>query len=582
MSTARTPAPLRAMLFLYWHAFRNRLRAQAARARNPRYLVAVALGAFYLWWALFRNTRGADAPFSTVLQSPTTLLIASALLLITSARWWLFGSDRSALAFTPAEVQFLFPAPISRRGLIHAKLLRMQLAILLNTFVFTVIFRGDATSLVSWQRATGWWLLFSTLAMHRLGASMVRSAAIEHGRAGWRRVLVSGVVFGAMFAGVAFGLIAALPELRAASDQGLRAFLRAVSAALEAPVPHAALWPVRVLIAPVLHTGTAVWAREALLAVGVLLLHYIWLVRLDTAFEEAALDHTRYRAEVMQRFRSSQMGEARSKKGKLVKVPRLALTGRPEVAIAWKNVAAALRGGSWKTQLVSFVVGLALLATLARSTSRNAADMFVGVSIGWGAMLLFIGPLWMRFDLRLDLPRLAMLKTMPLAGWRIVTAQIAAVTLLHSITVWSLMVVPLVLLIQDPTLFEATGATIPILAAIAVGVPAFNALMFTIHNGVALLFPAWVRLGTEARGFETMGQNLLTTGATAFVAAVGLVFPVGAALLVLWLTNDWGGWSLLLATTLASLVIALQLWPVLRWLGTVFENTDVNDVAASL
>jgi len=144
------------------------------------------------------------------------------------------------------------------------------------------------------------------------------------------------------------------------------------------------------------------------------------------------------------------------------------------------------------------------------------------------------------------------------------------------------MVVPLVLLVQDPSLFEATGATIPILAAIAVGVPAFNALMFTIHNGVALLFPAWVRLGTEARGFETMGQNLLTTGATAFVAAVALVFPVGAALLVLWLTNDWGGWSLLLATALASLVIAIELWPVLRWLGTVFENTDVNDVAASL
>ncbi|MBL0940998.1 MAG: hypothetical protein IBJ03_19090 [Gemmatimonadaceae bacterium] len=576
------PAPAQAMVFLYWHAFRNRLRAQAARARNPRYLVAVVLGVFYLWWALFRNTRGEHAPFTTMLNSPTTLLIASALLLVTSARWWLFGSDRSALAFTPAEVQFLFPAPITRRELVHAKLLRMQLAILVNTLVFSVIFRGNAANFVTWERAIGWWLLFSTLALHRLGASIVRSGAMDHGSEGRRRSAASIVVFGALFAGVAYGLIAALPELRAASQEGLRAFLRAMSTALEAPVPHAALWPARLLTSPILSPGTSAWPVQALLSAGVLVLHYLWIVRLDAAFEEAAIEATQHRADRLHRFRTSQMGQARSRKGKLVSVPRLALTGRPEVAIAWKNVAAALRGGSWKTQLVSFVIGLSVLATLARSTSRDAGDIFVGVSIGWGAMLLFIGPLWMRFDLRLDLPRLAMLKTMPLPGWRIVTAQIAAVTILHSITVWSLMVVPLVMLIQDPALFKETGATIPILASIAVGVPAFNALMFTIHNGVALLFPAWVRLGTEARGFETMGQNLLTTGATAFVAAVALVFPVGVALLVLWLTNDWGGWSLLLATLLASLVIALELWPVLHWLGTVFEETDVNDVAAAV
>jgi hypothetical protein len=187
----------------------------------------------------------------------------------------------------------------------------------------------------------------------------------------------------------------------------------------------------------------------------------------------------------------------------------------------------------------------------------------------------------MRFDLRLDLPRLAMLKTMPLPGWRIVGAEIVAVTVLHSITVWSLMTVPLVSFVQDPELFLESGATIPIIVAVAVGVPVFNALMFTIHNGTALLFPAWVRLGTEARGFETMGQNLLTTGATSLVAAVALVFPTGAALLVLWLTGDWSGWSVVLATLLASVVVVLELWPVWRWLGTVFDETDVNDIAAA-
>jgi hypothetical protein len=275
------------------------------------------------------------------------------------------------------------------------------------------------------------------------------------------------------------------------------------------------------------------------------------------------------------------MGQARSKKGKLVSVPTLSLSGRPEVAIAWKNVVAALRGGSWKTQLISFVVGLGVLAVASRQASDRAGDAFMGVALGWGAMLLFIGPLWMRFDLRLDLPRLAVLKTYPLEGWRIVLAEIAAVTVLHSITIWSLLTVPVVMFAQDPQLFLESGATVHILVSIVVGVPAFNALMFTIQNGTALLFPAWVRLGTESRGFETMGQNLLTTGATTLVAAVALVFPVGAGALVLWLANDWGGWAVLAATALASAIIMAELWPVLRWLGGVFEQIDVNEVATT-
>jgi hypothetical protein len=569
------------MLFLYGRSGLNRLRAQAARVRSPRYLVAVVLGVVYLYWALFRNTQAGGAPLTQLLLADVTVVLASSLLLISSARWWLFGADRSALAFTPAEVQFLFPAPITRRGLVHTKLLRMQVAIFVNTIIFSVIFRGGAAQLSSWERAVGWWMLFSTLAMHRVGASIVRTSALEHGEAGRRRMWVPPIIFSVLVGAVLFGIIEAFPLLRAAGEGGLKSLVKALTAALQAPLPDAALAPVRLLLQPILTAGTSRWGPAVLWAAVVMLGHYLWLVRLDASFEEAALEATQYRAQVLQRFRTSQMGQARSKKGKLAAVPKLALTGRPAVAIAWKNVAAAVRGGSWKAQLVSFVVGLSALAFVSRSASERAADAFMGVAVGWGAMLLFIGPLWMRFDLRLDLPRLEILKAYPLEGWRIVAAEIAAVTMLHSITIWSLLTVPVVMFVQDPQLFLDSGATVPIFVSIVVGVPAFNALMFTIQNGTALLFPAWVRLGTQTRGFETMGQNLLTTGATTLVAAVALVFPVGAGALVLWLTGDWGGWSVLTATVLASLIIAAELWPVVRWLGNVFDELDVNEVMAT-
>ena len=52
---------------------------------------------------------------------------------------WIIPHQRAALTFTEAEVAFLFPAPISRRALIHFKLLRSQTAILFTTLLLTLV-----------------------------------------------------------------------------------------------------------------------------------------------------------------------------------------------------------------------------------------------------------------------------------------------------------------------------------------------------------------------------------------------------------------------------------------------------------
>jgi len=427
------PAPVPAMLFLYRRTAANRLRQQVARAKSPRYLAAVVMGMLYIWWALFRNAQFGSGPLAKLVETDIAVPIASAFLLLSAARWWLFGGERSALAFSQAEVQFLFPAPVSRRQLVHAKLMRMQLAILLNTLIFSVLLRGGGGSVEGWQRGLSLWMLFSTLALHRLGASIVHANAMEHVGTARRRLIVPLLVFGAVLAAVIFGVVTAWPLLRVASLSGVKAVLLAITDALRATVPAAALWPVRAVLEPVFLGGGTKWLAAMPWAVMILSLHYLWVVRLDKAFEEAALEATQHRAERQRRLRASQMGNSRSRKGKLATVPSLALTGRPEMAIAWKNVVAALRGGAWRTQLLTFTIGLAALAAVTRSASDRAGDVFMGVTFAWGAMLLFIGPLWMRFDLRLDLPRLAMLKTMPLPGWRIVAAEIAAVTALHDV-----------------------------------------------------------------------------------------------------------------------------------------------------
>ena len=577
--------PAAAIGYLWVRTTSNRLRSQLKRIRNPRYAIATVIGLVYMYFAIVQ--RGSSAtqyggPFGPIVDSEFIVPLGAALLLINTARWWLFGSDRSALAFTPAEVQFLFPAPISRRGLVHAKLVRGQIIILFNTLLWSVLLRGGASSFGGWRRGVAMWLLFSTLALHRLGVAIVRSNALEHERAGRRRSIVPAIVFSCIVIAVAWGVFSEWSHIAAASVQGLKAATHAVVVALSKMAPSIALWPFRSLIAPVFASSAAVWIVALPFSALVFVLNYLWVVRLDASFEEAALEATQIRAERIQNLRSAQGTRKRAKSGKLTRIPKLALTGRPEVAIAWKNVAAAIRSSSWRISAIIFFLGLTFLAVISRLNSEEAADLFIWLSGFWGCMLIFLGPISLRFDLRLDLPRLPTLKAYPLSGARLVAAEIAGVTFLHSITVWTIMIVPITLYFVDPTMFESV-ATMPIvLLSVAFGVPAMNFLMFTVHNGAALMFPAWVRLSSEARGFETMGQNLLTVGATLIIAAVALVFPVALAALIFWLGRSvLGTWSLFVGTLAASTLLCAELWPVIIWLGSVFDKMDVSDVAAA-
>ena len=115
-------------------------------------------------------------------------------------------------------------------------------------------------------------------------------------------------------------------------------------------------------------------------------------------------------------------------------------------------------------------------------------------------------------------------------------------------------------------------------AVLSPGAPGWR-LVHVSDHGAALLFPSWVRLGTERRGFETMGQGLLTMLATSLAAAVALVFPAGLAILILWLGSSvLGPASMLVAAFVGAALLFAELWPVIFWLGSVFEKTEVTDI----
>jgi hypothetical protein len=97
-----------------------------------------------------------------------------------------------------------------------------------------------------------------------------------------------------------------------------------------------------------------------------------------------------------------------------------------------------------------------------------------------------------------------------------------------------------------------------------------------IQNGAALLYPAWVRLGSgRPGGVEALGQNLLMMIAFVALLSLALVLPVaiagGTFLLLRGLLENWAAVP---AAVLALGIIGFEAALIVEWLGGIFERTD--------
>lgn len=571
-------------LFYLWKAtLRNRLRAQRGRLRQPRHMAALLLGGAYLYWIISLNDTEDGSPFMMLGSSGVGSSIIAALLLVFAARWWLMKPDRSALAFTPAEAHLLFPAPISRRTLVQSKLLRGQIAILANVLIWVVLLRGGASTIEGWQRGVALWLLFSTFTLHRLAAALVRVNAEQHQVAGWKRSALPALVFSGMLGTVVVLLWRAHTTIQLAWVTGSGDALRAVRDALDVPIGRFVLAPVQLLIAPLFADTRTAWLLALGPALLVLGLHYLWVVRTEAAFEEAALEASQERARRLEAMTGKRLSTKRSRAGEVARVLPIPRWGHPAMMMAWKNVAAAIRSGGWLRQL-GMVVGFMAIALFAfRFTIGVPIELVFVLTAIWGTMLVLLGPSMLRYDLRLDLRDLTTLRSLPLTGRSIVSAEIVGVSLLHAVSVYAFLAVPITLIATSAEMraevLEMVASPAPVVISALILVPILTLLSFTVQNGLAVLYPSWVQLGTDRRGFEAMGQTMLTTGIMAIASAIALVFPFLVGIAVALLARIWmGAWGLPVGMVAALCVAIAELIPLWIALGGVLERTEPGDV----
>lgn len=559
-----------ALLYLTGCRFRNQWRIFLKRAVRPRYLLVYALGAAYLWLVFL-------GPLHITQRSPEAarhvMDLLAPLFGLMVVRWWLMENDRGPLVFTPAELTFLFPAPLTRQQLIRFKLARIQFVLLLSAVISSLLARrtglGIAPDLL---RAVAFWVCYGTLYLHRLGAALTRAALAERGSAGqWRRaalivVTVSAVLVPCLFAYFAWPILALGWRL------GLPSFLTAVGQVADQPFVAVLLWPVRVLLRPTVAPNLAEWGRAMIPAAGLLIAHLVWLVRADYAFEEAAVEASSRRARRL--AQQSNPSAARLRRG----LP-LPASASPAMTMVWKNLLAQLRSLSLPTLLALGVpvVGTLIFGVLEHTGSLREVMGWFGLF--WAGFMILIGPQWIRYDLRRDLGRMDLLRSYPVSGRAIMTGEIAASALIltgYQLILLAIAVGGLWSVAQD-------GMTPGLLLAGYFGLvlllPMVNWFTVGIFNAGALLYPEWVRRERRSGGIEATGQNVVALLSTAALMVLVLAAPLalGAGLtLPAW--DRFGPLAVLPGALAALIGLLLEARLFATWLGRRFDRYDPSMV----
>jgi len=559
--------------YLVWRTTRNRVAGQLRQLRQPRYLAALVLGLGYLWVIVVQQ-RPTSLAAAGVEAGLVELLAAVAVL--GAVLWsWIFGAERRALGFTPAEVTFLFPGPVSRRELIGFKLLKTQLVILLNAILWTAVLSRDRAGLSTWLRAASVWVLLTTLSLHRLGASFVRTSLREHGWLGLPHQAASLFVVTVVLAAAGWSIADAATAIAAGWSLGIAEFLGALRDAAQGTAPRALLYPFELVVKPVAVGTPGEWLRAMGPALLVLALHYVWVIRWDAAFEEAAAEASLRRAAALTDPRTGRIG-GRAASRSTPRFLRLGTKGWSGGAIVWKNLLAAVRFRRVRGGAIALGLAAVLLAVLSFYGEGTLAELAGWFTLTWAGVVLVVGPQWVRNDLRSDLLMLDLLRAYPLRGSTVVSAEVMASASVLTALQLSLLLLTFLAFLGNQTLEPGLGARSALFLGALVSLPLLNFHSVLIQNGAALLFPAWVPLGRDrAGGVEALGQSMLLIIGSAVLLSAILLLPLaagGAVFLVL--RTHLGLWSLIPAVPAAAGLLVLEGAVIVRWLGRIFERTE--------
>jgi ABC-2 type transport system permease protein len=569
-----------ASLYIIVCSARNRLRVRLRRLREPRYLVGAIVGAAYLYFSFFarfrttqasaarRQNRGAGAaPVFAALASAGPAL-GGLLLLATTGASWIMPFNSGLLDFSDAEIQILFPAPVSRRQLLIHRMVRSQLGLLFASVVAGIAMpSGSGFTRVRASVAT--WVLLVTAKIYFTGISLARTRL---GSRDARSRRVAWLPLALLAAAIAIVARALTQAYAAHPPTGVIGALSLVDGVAHTGASRVVLWPfmaiARPLFAPWPGPYLAALARAAIILIAIV----AWVLASDSTFQEAATEA----AERRSKEPAGQMVTYRARSSGWT----LSATGRPEGAFAWKAAMQTLRIVDKRTLARS---GLILLLMTMGALSFGRAN---GVAATLGAFAtacaffsILLAPQIMRQDMRQDLRHLELLKTWPVKASAVVRGELVWPGALITVIAWTMTGVALLL---SAAVFSTVDLDWRVAggAAVAIVTPALVFAQLTIHNGVALIFPAWVPLGNQRpRGLDAMGQRLIMLGGT-WLLLIVMMLPGALAGAIVWfgLGRFLGPAMLVPAAVICTVIVGVEVLLATEALGPAYERLDVMAV----
>ncbi len=596
-------APFSLVLFAAGRMLKNAARKKVGRLREPRYMVGFLLGAAYFAMLFTRpgsRSGGPPAPPRLPAHAGELLMLAgAAALAVVALLTWLFRRGQPSLGLSEAEIQFLFPAPVPRRALLHYALLKAQLPVLFSALVITVVSgrSGGGTAILT---GAGLWLLLTAVNLHNLALAFTKARWNELPPASRRATKTAAFALtvgalGMLLWSLGTGLLAGTSGLKSGSVVSLGTFVAALRTGPFGTAPFTLLTPFRWILAPLLAPNARAFSLALPPALGLLALLYACVALTAGRFEEATLAHASRRAAQRARRESGRLEAPPSERRRGIVPFALAPRGRPELAIVWKNLLAWKRA-SLARQTV--IVGSVAAACFVASALLTAPTADAGAAIGSAtclsvtAVLALVTTLGFRIDLRGDLEYAAVLRTWPLPAERLVLAELAAPAVVAVLYGWGGIAIALAIgagrLVRGAFLGTAVAAPgtvapflrfevlVPVALTMAVFLPALVALALVVQNASVLAFPAWFPAGRRrAVGLEQSGLRVLSFLGTSLVLALALV-PAAllAAPLIFFAFRPLGFWSLPIAAILAALPVLAEAAGGVFLLARLFEQFD--------
>ena len=553
-----------AAVLLVGASVKNRLQRLV---KQPRHLIFLVVGAAYFFMVGAARTFSRSATQSMTAVDPAHVPPWLAFLVVAYLGIvWLFGADAAVLAFTEAEVDFFFTAPVSRRQLVHYKLVRTLLTSLVTGAFFAFVLRRGGHPFYA---TVGFCLAFSSLSFHRVCASMTRTSLLEHGLTAVKRRIVTLAVAAAVIAVAAVSITRAASALPSFDPSQPGAWMAAANAwAREhGTVLSWLLFPVAAVVRVTAATTPAEFFGALPAGLAVLGAHYAWAMSTDVAFEESSAEAAKKLARRIDELRAGRIGAV----PRTAPLFRLDALGPPWVAIFWKNLVAGTRVS--RRQLVIWALAFVVVPFVVGTTSAHGVRSFVPwFALGMAVFSAILGPHMLRNDLRQDIDQMDILRAYPMSAKDAVLGELLAPLAMLTAVQWGLLVVAagggLALRSSLPCL-SAAGCVLAL--------PALTACVLVLRNLGALWLPSWAGASAQSiRGIEAFGQRLLVLFGTLVVLAIVLI-PAGIVAaglgFVLW---PWlGAGALPVAGAAAAGVAFAEAYAGVIVAGLAFERFDV-------